>query len=116
MPEPVRRISAGSVPIGGGSPLVLIAGPCGIESPSPAMMLAERIGAITSRLNVPFIFKASYDKANRTSLRSFRGPGLEQGLETLASIRNQFRVPVLTDVHDSDQALAAGKVVDVIQI
>jgi len=115
-PGPVRRISAGGVAMGGGSPLVLIAGPCVIESPEHAVMIAERLTALTRRIGVPFIFKASYDKANRTSLSSFRGPGLEEGLKTLAAIKKQFGVPILTDIHDAYQADPAAEVADVLQI
>src|SRR5512144_1258837 len=110
MPGPpgnVRRIPAGSVEIGGGAPLVLIAGPCVIESSAHALMIAERLAAITTRVGMPFIFKASYDKANRTSLSSFRGPGLEEGLKVLAAIKKQVGVPILTDIHDAGQAQAA---------
>ena len=86
-PKDVRRISAGSVVLGGGSPLVLIAGPCVIESRAHALMIAESLATITQRAGIPFIFKASYDKANRTSLASFRGPGLDEGLSMLAAIK-----------------------------
>ena len=111
-----RRISAGTVAIGGGSPLVLIAGPCVIESSAHAFMIAERLATITRRAGVPFIFKASYDKANRTSLASFRGPGLEEGLKVLAAIKAKVGVPILTDIHDAGQAAAAAEVADVLQI
>src|SRR5437763_1205151 len=112
----VRRITAGSVAMGGGSPLVLIAGPCVIESRAHALMIAEQLAGITQRLGVPFIFKASYDKANRTSLESFRGPGLEEGLKVLAAIKTQVGVPILTDIHDAGQAAAVAEVADVLQI
>jgi 2-dehydro-3-deoxyphosphooctonate aldolase (KDO 8-P synthase) len=112
----VRRISAGSVAIGGGSPLVLIAGPCVIESRAHALMIAERVAEIARRVGMPFIFKASYDKANRTSLTSFRGPGLTEGLSVLAAIKSAVGVPILTDIHDASQAAAAAAVVDVLQI
>jgi 2-dehydro-3-deoxyphosphooctonate aldolase (KDO 8-P synthase) len=101
---------------GGGSPFVLIAGPCVIESEAHATNLAAQLVDITARVGVPFIFKASYDKANRTSGRSFRGPGLEDGLRVLASIKTRFDVPLLTDIHEADQAGAAADVVDVLQI
>jgi 2-dehydro-3-deoxyphosphooctonate aldolase (KDO 8-P synthase) len=119
MPDPpqnARRISAGSVEIGGGGPLVLIAGPCVIESSAHALMIAERLAAITKRVGMPYIFKASYDKANRTSLSSFRGPGLEEGLKVLAAVKEQVGVPILTDIHDAGQAQAAADVADVLQI
>lgn len=112
----VRRVSAGSVEIGGGAPLVLIAGPCVIESAAHAMMIAESVARIAAQVGVPFIFKASYDKANRTSLRSFRGPGLDEGLKTLAAIKKQVGVPILTDIHDASQAVPAAAVADVLQI
>lgn len=100
----------------GGPELFLIAGPCVIESEDHAVMMAHSIAGVCRALKVPYIFKASYDKANRTSLKSFRGPGLEQGLKILARVRDEVKVPVLTDVHDAEQATAAGEVVDVIQI
>jgi len=115
-PEAVRRISAGAVEMGGGSPLVLIAGPCVIESSAHALMIAERLAKIAQRVGIPLIFKASYDKANRTSLKSFRGPGLEEGLRVLSTIKKQVGVPILTDIHDVAQASAAAEVADVLQI
>jgi len=115
-PEAVRRISAGAVEMGGGSPLVLIAGPCVIESSAHALMIAERLAKIAQRVGIPLIFKASYDKANRTSLKSFRGPGLEEGLRVLSTIKKQVGVPILTDIHDAAQAGAAAEVADVLQI
>src|SRR5918911_4873943 len=110
-PVPLADIS-----IGGGSPFVLIAGPCVIESEQHATDLAGRLVEITRRMRVPFIFKASYDKANRTSGRSFRGPGLDEGLRVLAGIKSSLRVPILTDIHESAQAAAAADVADVLQI
>jgi 2-dehydro-3-deoxyphosphooctonate aldolase (KDO 8-P synthase) len=115
MPE-TRRVSAGSVTLGGGEPLALIAGPCVIESDSHAMMIAESLAKIARRCGIPFIFKASYDKANRTSLRSFRGPGLLEGLKVLAGIKQRVGVPILTDIHDVAQAGPVAEVVDVLQI
>jgi 2-dehydro-3-deoxyphosphooctonate aldolase (KDO 8-P synthase) len=102
--------------MGGGSPLVLIAGPCVIESSTHALLIAESLAKITQRVGIPFIFKASYDKANRTSLKSFRGPGLEEGLRVLSTIKQQLGVPILTDIHDAAQASAAAEVADVLQI
>lgn len=118
MPEPggVRRISAGSVAIGGGSPLVLIAGPCVIESRAHALMIAERVAEIAGRVGIPFIFKASYDKANRTSRHSFRGPGLDAGLRILSEVRARTGLPVLTDIHEPAHAAAVAAVVDVLQV
>lgn len=96
-------------------PLFLIAGPCVIESRELAFETAGRLQDITRTLGIPFIYKSSFDKANRSSDRSFRGPGIEQGLAILADVRAQLGVPVLTDVHDADQARAAAQVVDVLQ-
>lgn len=96
--------------------LFLIAGPCVIESESHAFRMAEEISAIARRHAVPYIFKASYDKANRTSIKSYRGPGLEEGLKVLAKIRRELNLPVLTDIHDCNQAAVAAEYVDVLQI
>jgi 2-dehydro-3-deoxyphosphooctonate aldolase (KDO 8-P synthase) len=115
MAEP-RRVTAGTVTIGGGAPLVLIAGPCVIESAEHASMIAESLAAIAARCAVPLIFKASYDKANRTSLRSFRGPGLSEGLRVLAGIKQRFGLPILTDIHEPGQAAPVAEVADVLQI
>jgi 2-dehydro-3-deoxyphosphooctonate aldolase (KDO 8-P synthase) len=112
----VHQVTIGDIAIGGGRPLVLIAGPCVIESEQHATDLAGRLAAIARSAGVPFIFKASYDKANRTSGTSFRGPGLDQGLRVLAAIRAAHHVPVLTDVHEPSHARAAADVVDVLQI
>ncbi|HYN01010.1 MAG TPA: 3-deoxy-8-phosphooctulonate synthase [Vicinamibacteria bacterium] len=96
--------------------LFLIAGPCVIESPTHPHRVAARVKAVTDALGIPCVFKASYDKANRSSLGSYRGPGLEQGLEILASVRERHRVPILTDVHEVAQVEAAARVADVLQI
>src|SRR5277367_3334318 len=104
-----------NVRIGSGD-LFLIAGPCVIESEKHALFMAEVIKGITRALNVPFIFKASYDKANRTSIRSFRGPGLVEGLRILAKVREVVGVPVLTDVHEAADVGAVAEAVDVLQI
>jgi 2-dehydro-3-deoxyphosphooctonate aldolase (KDO 8-P synthase) len=112
----VNPLKLGDMTIGGGSPFVLIAGPCVIESESHALELAGRIADIARRARVPFIFKASYDKANRTSGRSFRGPGLAEGLRVLAAIKSRHRVPILTDIHEPSHAAAAADVADVLQI
>lgn len=109
------KVTVGNVEFGGGSPFVFIGGPCVIESREHALRHAERLQAITARLGVPFVFKSSYDKANRTSLSSFRGPGLDGGLEILAEVRRNFGVPVLTDVHESAHAAAVADVVDILQ-
>lgn len=102
--------------IGPGQPLALIGGPCVIESPEVVRRTVSGLREITSRLGIPYIFKASFDKANRTSLASFRGPGLEDGLELLSQIRQEFGVPVISDIHEPSQAAAAGEVLDIIQI
>ena len=100
----------------GGQTLVLIAGPCVIESESHCLNLAADLARIARRAGVPFVFKASFDKANRTSISSFRGPGLDAGLATLARVRGEVGVPVLTDIHEPGQADRAAEVVDVLQI
>lgn len=94
----------------------MIAGPCVIESMAHALMMARRLAAKARQLEIPFIFKASFDKANRTSASSYRGPGLNRGLEILSAIRNQVGVPVLTDIHEASQAAPAAEVCDVLQI
>ena len=100
----------------GGRDLVLIAGPCVIESEAHATGLAREIAAIAARAGVPYIFKASFDKANRTSLGSFRGPGLDEGLRVLAAVKQAAGVPILTDVHEPWQCAKAAEVCDVLQI
>jgi 2-dehydro-3-deoxyphosphooctonate aldolase (KDO 8-P synthase) len=110
------RVPAGTVAIGGGAPLALIAGPCVIESDAHATMIAEALVKVTARCGVPLIFKASYDKANRTSLKSFRGPGIEEGLKVLSAIKNRFGLPILTDIHEASQAAPVAEVADVLQI
>jgi 2-dehydro-3-deoxyphosphooctonate aldolase (KDO 8-P synthase) len=111
-----RRVMAGTVAIGGGAPLALIAGPCVIESEAHASMIAESLAKIASRCGVPLIFKASYDKANRTSLNSFRGPGIEEGLKVLSNIKTRLGLPILTDIHEANQAAPVAEVADVLQI
>ena len=106
---------AGDVRIGGGN-LFLIAGPCVIESEDHALRMAEIIKGVTRSLSVPFIFKASYDKANRTSVRSFRGPGLAEGLRILKKVKDEVKLPILTDVHDVHDVAKVAEVADVIQI
>ena len=118
-PDTIGRVAAvklGEITIGGGGPFVLIAGPCVIESDHHAIELATRLRDLTRRLRVPFVFKASYDKANRTSGKSFRGPGPDEGLRVLADIKARLGVPILTDIHEASQAHAAADVVDVLQI
>ena len=106
----------GDVAVGGGGPLALIAGPCVIESEAHALFLGGAIADVARDLGVPYVFKASFDKANRTSGRSFRGPGLEAGVDTLKAVRETHRVPVLTDVHETAQVDAVAAVADVLQI
>ncbi len=113
MPHGVR---VGGLTLGAGHPLFFIAGPCVIESERHALKMAERLTAAARELRIPFIFKASYDKANRTSLDSYRGPGLKRGLEILARIKKELGVPVLTDVHDVSQVQPTAKICDMIQI
>ena len=112
----VTPVQLGRLTFGGGSPFVLIAGPCVIESEAHALELAGRLREITARLSVPFVFKASYDKANRTSGRSFRGPGLDEGLRVLAAVKARVGVPILTDIHEPSQAAPAADVADILQI
>jgi 2-dehydro-3-deoxyphosphooctonate aldolase (KDO 8-P synthase) len=112
----VPSVQLGDITIGDGRPLVLIAGPCVIESESHASELAGRLAEIARRARVPLVFKASYDKANRTSGRSFRGPGLDEGLRVLAGIKARHAVPILTDIHEPAQAQPAADVADILQI
>jgi len=112
----VDPVQIGPFSVGGGQPLVFIAGPCVIESTQHAMDIALAIRDIALRCAVPIVFKASYDKANRTSRTSFRGPGLDAGLKTLADIRARTGLPVLTDIHEPSHAAPAADVVDVLQI
>jgi 2-dehydro-3-deoxyphosphooctonate aldolase (KDO 8-P synthase) len=111
-----REIALGSLRLGGSQPLFLIAGPCVIESETHARAMAERIAKIAADAQVPYIFKASYDKANRSSVKSFRGPGLTEGLRILGKIKSDLKLPVLTDIHDASQAGPAGEVCDILQI
>ena len=112
----VHRVSIGGLTLGGGAPLAFILGPCVIESASHAMDIALAIRDVAARCAVPVIFKASYDKANRTSRRSYRGPGIVAGLQVLADIRSRTGLPVLTDIHEPAHAGIAAEVVDVLQI
>ena len=113
---PVKGVKAGRVRFGGGAPLALIAGPCVIESRAMAFDLAARLVALAQKEKIPLVFKASYDKANRTSIRGFRGPGLAQGLEILAGIKEKFGVPILTDVHQVSEVQPAAEVADILQL
>lgn len=111
----ISSFQVGDVRIGAGD-LFLIAGPCVIESEEHAIRMAEIIKGVTKSLGIPFIFKASYDKANRTSIRSFRGPGLKEGLRILKKIKDQLQLPVLTDVHQAADVVQVAEVADVLQI
>jgi 2-dehydro-3-deoxyphosphooctonate aldolase (KDO 8-P synthase) len=111
----IQPFTVGSVQIGSGD-LCVIAGPCVIESEELCLEVGAAMRDLCARLGLGYVFKASYDKANRTSLRSFRGPGLEKGVEILASVRSKLGVPVLTDFHEPAQAAPAGDVVDILQV
>ena len=109
-------VTLGPMVMGSGHPIILMAGPCVVESEAHAMGLAEALVDITSRVGIPFIFKASYDKANRTSATSYRGPGIAEGLRVLGEIKRQFNVPIVTDIHEAAEASVAAEVADVLQI
>jgi len=111
-----HTFSVGKIKFGAGAPLFLIAGPCVIESKEHALMMAEKLGAVAAELGVPYIFKASYDKANRSSVASYRGPGLKNGLKILAKIKKKTGLPILTDVHQASEVEAAAEVCDILQI
>ncbi|CAH2030707.1 3-deoxy-8-phosphooctulonate synthase [Trichlorobacter ammonificans] len=111
-----KELSIGAVKIGGGRPLVLIAGPCVIEDESATLRHAERLMTICNGLSLPLVFKASYDKANRTSAAAFRGPGLDEGLRILQKVRDSLGIPVLSDIHSIEQVAPAAQVLDVLQI
>ena len=115
---PVSIAHPGGTPVqtGTGNPLLLIAGPCVLESEELARRVASEMKEICARLNLSYVFKASFDKANRTSISSFRGPGLEKGLEIMAKIREKLAVPVISDIHEPAQAAIAAEVLDIIQI
>ena len=112
----MQPIEFAGLRVGGGAPLLLIAGPCVIESEAHAIEIAQAVRDVARRAGVQYIFKASYDKANRTSGRSFRGPGLEEGLRVLGRVREAVGVPILTDIHEPAQAARAAEVADVLQI
>ena len=111
-----REVTVGPLRIGGGRPFVFIGGPCVIESREHALRHAAALRAITERAGVPFVYKSTFDNANRTSLQSYRGPGVHAGLEILAAVKREIGVPVLTDVLEREQIQAAAEVVDVLQI
>lgn len=117
MPTAAKEITvSGKVKIGGSNPLFLIGGPCVIESHGHALFMAQEIKKVCEELEISFIFKASFDKANRSSISSYRGPGLEAGLKTLSSIQQKLGVPVLSDVHETSQVEEAAQILDIIQI
>jgi 2-dehydro-3-deoxyphosphooctonate aldolase (KDO 8-P synthase) len=113
---PTRPVRIGSVVIGGGAPLALIGGPCAIENEKHALMVADRLQRITGDAKVPFIYKSSYDKANRSSVRSYRGPGLREGLRILRKVKAETGLAVLSDVHDVSEVAPAAEVLDVLQV
>lgn len=113
---PQKSVSVGNVTFANDKPFVLISGPCQIETREHTLGLAQRLADITDTLNIPLIFKASYDKANRTSINGVRGIGMEKGLEILAEVREKFGCPVITDVHTEEQCAVAAKFVDILQI
>ena len=114
--QSTRPVSVGPATLGDGNPFVLIAGPCVIEDARHPLFMAKQLKAISEEVGVPLVFKASFDKANRTSVESFRGPGLEEGLAVLGEIRQKLDLPVTTDVHETRQVEAVADVVDLLQI
>ena len=111
-----RAVRIGSVVIGGGAPLALIGGPCAIENEKHALMVAERLQRVTADARVPFIYKSSYDKANRSSINAYRGPGLTEGLRILPKVKDETGLAVLSDVHDVSEVAPAAQVLDVLQV
>jgi 2-dehydro-3-deoxyphosphooctonate aldolase (KDO 8-P synthase) len=111
-----RPVRIGAVTIGGGAPLALIGGPCAIENEKHALMMAERLQRLTGDAKVPFIYKSSYDKANRSSIHSYRGPGLTEGLRILQKVKDETGLAVLSDVHDVSEVAPAAQVLDVLQV
>ena len=111
-----KEIRVNDIKIGGGNPLVLIAGPCVIEDRQSTLQAAKFLKDLTAGLGIPFIFKSSYDKANRSSLESYRGPGLKKGLEVLKEVKEKFGLPILSDVHCKEDLAQAAKVLDIIQV
>ena len=114
--DSTREIAVGALRLGGGNPLFLIAGPCVIESEAHARKMAEQVARTAADAGLPYVFKASYDKANRSSVKGFRGPGVKEGLRILGKIKAELKVPILTDIHDVAQAAEAAQVCDVLQI
>ena len=111
-----KEVVVNSIRIGGGNPVAFIAGPCVIESEKHVLKIAERLKAIAEDARIPLIFKSSYDKANRSSVKNFRGPGLEEGLKILEKIKRELDLPVLSDVHKEEETGPAGEVLDILQI
>jgi 2-dehydro-3-deoxyphosphooctonate aldolase (KDO 8-P synthase) len=111
-----RQVDIGGIAVGGGRPLVLIGGPCAIEDEKHALMTAERLAKITADKRVPYVYKSSYDKANRSSVNGYRGPGLVEGLRILKKVRDTLHLPVLSDVHQVSEVDPAAEVLDVLQI
>jgi len=112
----MKKISINNFEIGGGAPFVLVAGPCVIENRELARQTAGRLKELAAGLGIPLVFKSSYDKANRTSIKSFRGPGLKLGLEILQGIKEEFGLPILSDVHRFEEIAAASRVLDIVQV
>ena len=112
----MKKVKIGNLTVGGGKGLFLLAGPCVIEDPERTLMIGRRTKEICDRLGIPYIFKASFDKANRSSYSSFRGPGLEEGLKILTHIKKELQVPVVSDIHSVEQIEPAAEVLDVLQI
>jgi 2-dehydro-3-deoxyphosphooctonate aldolase (KDO 8-P synthase) len=111
-----RAIQVGPISIGGGRPMAVIAGPCVIESEDHVLFMARSLRALAEKLGLPLIFKASYDKANRTSYKGFRGPGIEEGMRILRRVKEELNLPILTDVHTEEQAPVVAEVCDILQI
>lgn len=112
----MKTVQVGNIKIGAGQPLALLAGPCVLEGLERSLKIGRGIQQIANRLGIPYIFKASFDKANRSSYQSFRGPGLEEGLKMLQTIKDELNVPVVTDIHCTTQVEAASEVADLLQI
>ncbi len=112
----MKEVKIGNLTVGGGKGLFLLAGPCVIEDPDRTLMIGKRVKEICQRVGVPYVFKASFDKANRSSFNSFRGPGLEEGLKILSHIKKELDVPVVSDIHSIEQIEPAAEVLDILQI
>ena len=112
----MNTVSVGNIKIGTGHPLVLLAGPCVLEGLELSLKIGRGIKEITQRLGIPYVFKASFDKANRSSFNGFRGPGIEDGLKMLQTIKDELQVPIVSDIHNENQIEEAAKVLDIIQI